>query len=47
VPDAQRFALAALYGSAGGDVWAVSDQWLVSNSVCTWYGILCSGNVIT
>ena len=33
----QRYALAALYLSTGGETWTSSDNWMTDASVCEWY----------
>jgi len=33
----QRYALATLYYSAGGDGWAANDGWLTDASACKWF----------
>ena len=36
-------ALVALYNNTNGDNWTNNSGWLSSTSVCTWWGIDCSG----
>ena len=43
----QRYALAYLYYNTGGDQWVNQDNWLEQASVCLWYGIACSGDVVS
>lgn len=38
---AQRYLMAILYYSAGGDDWTNSQGWLSSASECTWTGVAC------
>lgn len=43
----ERQALVDLYHQAGGKSWRRSDNWLSSQSICTWYGVTCSNNTAT
>ena len=40
----ERQALIDLYHEAGGKSWRRSDNWLSSQSICTWYGVTCSND---
>jgi hypothetical protein len=47
IPQAECQALFDLYTSAGGPEWTHQDNWLLSTTPCTWYGVLCNnGHVI-
>ena len=37
----QRYILALLYVSTGGDEWANNEKWMTSVSECEWYGVSC------
>lgn len=39
--------LCEYYQALGGDSWTVKTNWGAGSDVCTWYGIVCSSNVIT
>jgi len=47
IPQSECEALIALYDSTNGDNWTDNTDWKVTNTPCSWYGIICSsGNVI-
>jgi Secretion system C-terminal sorting domain len=47
VPQAQYDALVAFYNSTGGTNWFIQDNWLSSEPVENWFGVLVSnGNVV-
>jgi hypothetical protein len=47
IPQAECQALVDLYTSAGGPQWTHQDSWLLTNTPCAWYGVLCNnGHVI-
>ena len=40
-----RFIIAVLYYSTGGDLWKNNSGWLSPTSVCSWYGVVdCTEN---
>jgi hypothetical protein len=41
IPMSECEALVSLYNSAGGDSWSNNSGWLISNTPCSWYGVLC------
>jgi Leucine rich repeat len=43
----QRFALAVLYYGTDGKLWVSQDNWLEQADVCSWYGISCSGQLVS
>ena len=38
----QRYILALLYLSNGGDEWLNNDQWMTKAHECEWYGVFCN-----
>lgn len=42
IPVAECQALVALYHSTGGADWGVQDNWLVTTTPCSWYGVTCA-----
>lgn len=48
VPQAQCQALLDLYNSTDGANWGMNTDWGQTNTVCTWFGVNCSGgNVVS
>ncbi len=43
IPGDQCDALVALYSSANGPGWTRQDNWLTTNTPCSWYGVHCDG----
>jgi hypothetical protein len=43
----QRFALATIFASLGGTQWNNSENWLIYDDSCTWFGVACSEGVAT
>jgi hypothetical protein len=43
----QRFVLAMLYYSTSGKLWVSQQNWLEQVDVCSWYGISCSGQLVS
>jgi Leucine-rich repeat (LRR) protein len=43
IPLAECEALVALYNSMDGPNWTNKSGWLVTNTPCSWYGVVCSG----
>ncbi|CAJ1947189.1 unnamed protein product [Cylindrotheca closterium] len=41
-----RYALASLYLSLGGEQWSRKTQWMSATSVCQWQGVGCDANSI-
>ena len=41
-----RYVLGVFYFSTNGPRWRVTENWLTSQSVCNWFGIVCKGGVI-
>jgi len=39
----QRYILALLYLSNGGENWANDEKWMTSSSECEWFGVKCQG----
>ena len=47
IPPVECEALLALYNSTGGPSWTVNTGWNVTNTPCSWYGVMCgSGRVV-
>lgn len=42
----ERYAMAVLYHSTGGDEWTDNRNWVSSTSVCGWFGILCQDSQV-
>jgi Leucine-rich repeat (LRR) protein len=43
----EREILELLYNDCGGDDWHNNDNWLISDDICTWYGVECrKGNTV-
>jgi hypothetical protein len=40
--DADVDKVKLIFESCGGDDWFHNDNWMSSQSICTWYGIECS-----
>ncbi len=40
-------ALVALYTSTNGAGWRDNDDWLMTSTPCSWYGVACSGGQVT
>lgn len=47
VPQVECEALVALYNSTNGAGWTNATDWLVTNTPCSWYGVVCSGGHVT
>ncbi len=47
IPASECQALVALYSSTDGPNWADNTGWLVTNSPCTWSGIICTDGHVT
>lgn len=45
--DAQRCALQAIFESTNGDTWNQNDNWLMTSSICEWYGVSCGTDGIS
>lgn len=41
IPQIECQALVALYGSTDGDQWRNNQNWLRTNTPCSWYGVFC------
>lgn len=44
IPQNECQALVALYNSTSGPGWTDSNGWLVTNTPCNWYGVLCDAD---
>ena len=42
----QLEALVALYESTNGGSWTTKTNWQTSESVCTWSGVTCNGDIV-
>lgn len=40
----QRYILATLYFSSGGEEWNAANGWLTGEAECNWLGITCGGS---
>ncbi|MBC7871467.1 MAG: S8 family serine peptidase, partial [Chitinophagaceae bacterium] len=40
-------ALVAIYQSTNGADWEINTNWLQSADLCTWYGVVCTGDAVT
>jgi len=47
IPQAECQALVALYESTNGDAWDENAGWLVTNTPCTWDGVVCEAGHVT
>ncbi len=46
IPAAECQALVALYNSTSGPNWVRQDNWLVTTTPCSWYGITCTSGTM-
>ncbi|HEY5565099.1 MAG TPA: S8 family serine peptidase, partial [Rhodothermia bacterium] len=44
IPEAECDALVALYDSTAGGDWTSNGGWKVTNTPCSWLGVICSGS---
>ncbi len=44
IPPHECAALVALYDSSNGPGWTYNDDWLITNTPCSWYGVTCQTN---
>jgi Leucine-rich repeat (LRR) protein len=47
IPQQECEALVALYNSTDGANWLLNDDWNVTNTPCSWWGITCSAGHVT
>lgn len=47
IPLAECQALVAFYNATDGPHWIDRSGWLVTNTPCTWYGVICSSDHVT
>jgi Leucine-rich repeat (LRR) protein len=47
IPQAECQVLVALYNSTNGINWNNKTGWLVTNTPCSWYGVLCASGHVT
>lgn len=47
IPQGECEALAALYESTDGDNWYNNNDWLTTNTPCSWYGVTCAGSNVS
>ncbi|MEN8242314.1 MAG: hypothetical protein ABFS17_10365 [Chloroflexota bacterium] len=47
IPSAECVALEMLYSSTTGTGWNNNDDWMITTTPCSWYGVTCSGGHVT
>lgn len=47
IPQSQCEALVAFYNATDGDNWSDNTDWLVTNTPCSWHGIICAAGNVT
>ncbi|MCC7355483.1 MAG: hypothetical protein IT330_17210, partial [Anaerolineae bacterium] len=47
IPQTECQALVALYNSTNGSGWRHNDDWLTTNTPCSWFGVTCTGGHVT
>jgi formylglycine-generating enzyme required for sulfatase activity len=46
IPTSECEALLALYNDTNGPAWLGNTDWLLTNTPCSWYGVVCSGGKV-